>query len=105
LVQEGFAPSHGSLLATKRQQAQLAERRIEDAGGPSVAAQALIYPVADATMDMPSCAEFEDYALFNTDDLRWLIRRCQHDPLRRNPPLAQAGDRLVGYAARHDGAA
>src|SRR5690606_32388493 len=41
----------GNLAAVLAQKAR-------DAGGPSVAAQALIYPVTDVTMNTPSCAEF-----------------------------------------------
>lgn len=58
-------------------------QKVRDAGGPSVSAQALIYPVADITRSTQSCAEFEDYSLFNTDDLRWLTQQYVGD----NPAL------------------
>ncbi|WP_313024425.1 alpha/beta hydrolase [Pseudomonas lopnurensis] len=83
----------GNLAAVLAQKAR-------DAGGPSVAAQALIYPVTDVTMSTPSCAEFEDYPLFNTDDLRWLTRQYVGDDpaLRRDPAVSPLFGRLDGLA-------
>jgi len=81
----------GNLAAVLAQKAR-------DAGGPSVAAQALIYPVTDVTMGTPSCSEFEDYALFNTDDLRWLTRQYVGDDpaLRRDPAVSPLLGQLDG---------
>lgn len=66
-----------------------------DAGGPPIAAQVLVYPVVDATLDQPSVTELaEGYGLTRTT-MRWFVDQYLPQPATRHDPLASplaAGD-------------
>ena len=72
-------------------------QRARDRGGPAIAAQALIYPVTDATMGSPSYAEFAADPVFSSGDVAWLTRQYVADPaLLRHPAVSPAFGRLDG---------
>lgn len=80
----------GNLAAVLAQQAR-------DAGGPALAAQALVYPVTDATMSSASYAEFADDPVFSSADVAWLTRQYVPDlERRRDPAVSPAFGRLDG---------
>lgn len=80
----------GNLAAVLAQKAR-------DAGGPAIAAQALVYPVTDATMSSPSYAEFATDPVFSSDDVAWLTQQYVADPeRRREPDVSPAFGRLEG---------
>lgn len=92
----------GNLAAVLAQKAR-------DAGGPVLAAQALVYPVTDATMSSPSYIEFANDPVFGSADVRWLTQHYVPDPAqRRDPDVSPAFGRLDGLppavvvTARHD---
>ncbi|MES2258387.1 MAG: alpha/beta hydrolase [Pseudomonadota bacterium] len=92
----------GNLAAVLAQKAR-------DAGGPAIAAQALVYPVTDATMSSASYAEFASDPVFSSDDVAWLTRQYVPDlERRRDPEISPAFGRLdnlppaVVLTARHD---
>ena len=62
--------------------------RARDAGGPTLAAQVLIYPVLDSTMSAPSFAMYgADYYL-TTDQMQWYWTCYVPDANRRTEPRA-----------------
>ncbi|HEX8602609.1 MAG TPA: alpha/beta hydrolase [Pseudoduganella sp.] len=80
----------GNLAAALAQKAR-------DAGGPALAAQALVYPVTDATMSSPSYTEFANDPVFGSADVRWLTQHYVPDPAqRRDPGVSPAFGRLEG---------
>ncbi len=70
----------GHLAAVVCQQAR-------DAGGPAIAAQALVYPVTDiASLDRPSMTENGDGYLLTADAMRWFIGHYTPDEAVRTDP-------------------
>lgn len=85
-------------------------RRARDAGGPQLASQVLIYPVADADLDTASYLDPENQLLLTRESMIWFWDHYAPDPADRKHPDAsplQAGD-LTGLApaivltAEHD---
>lgn len=58
------------------------------AGGPAIAAQALVYPAVDALMSSPSIDEFAQGYALDSSTLRWFYDQYLPDPQRRREPLA-----------------
>jgi acetyl esterase len=85
--------------------------RARDAGGPAVAMQLLVYPVADSDLDRKSYHEYDgDEFIVNRGDMVWFWNHYAPDPAVRVNPYAsplRAGD-LTGLppayviTAEHD---
>jgi acetyl esterase len=72
--------SAGATLAT------LAAIHARDNGGPPLALQVLVYPVADHTMDAPSFTEHADAFPLGTADMEWCWERYAPAPVDRDSP-------------------
>jgi len=75
--------------------AAVVARRVRDAGGPPIAMQVLVYPVADADLDTPSYVDPENQLLLNRDAMVWFWDHYVPDVSRRSEPDAsplRAGD-------------
>ena len=70
--------------------------RARDAGGPALAMQLLVYPVADSDLDRRSYHEYDgDEFIVNRGDMVWFWDHYAPDPADRVSPLAaplRAGD-------------
>lgn len=58
------------------------------AGGPVIAAQALVYPVVDALLSSASVDEFMSGYGLDASTMRWFVEQYLPDPGRRREPLA-----------------
>jgi acetyl esterase len=72
--------SAGATLAT------LTAIHARDNGGPPLALQVLVYPVADHTMDAPSFTEHADAFPLGTADMAWCWERYAPPPVDRDSP-------------------
>jgi acetyl esterase len=59
-----------------------------DAGGPSIAAQLLLYPVLDSSMDTASYAEYAEGHALTRAGMAWYWDQYVADPDRRTEPTA-----------------
>jgi len=85
-----------------------------DVGGPPIAAQILIYPVVDATLDQPSVVELAQGYGLTLATMRWFVDQYLPDAATHRDPLASplaAGDLsglppavvvTAGYDLLHD---
>jgi acetyl esterase len=61
--------------------------RARDRGGPALAAQVLIYPVTDCTMDTASYAEQGgDHSFLSRTEMEWFFGHYEPDPAQRRSP-------------------
>jgi acetyl esterase len=72
--------SAGATLAT------LTAIHARDRGGPPIALQVLVYPVADHTMDAPSFTEHADAFPLGTADMEWCWEHYAPPPVDRDSP-------------------
>ena len=68
--------------------AAVAAMRARDRGGPNLALQVLIYPVADADFERPSYLDPENQLLLTRDDMRWYWDHYLPEYSRRAEPDA-----------------
>jgi acetyl esterase len=75
--------------------AAVVARRVRDGGGPAIAMQVLVYPVADADLDTASYVDAENQLLLTRDAMAWFWDHYVPDASRRSEPDAsplRAGD-------------
>lgn len=61
--------------------------RARDSGGPSLAAQLLLYPATDPSMSSPSVRDNADGYFLTAADMRWFYQRYLPDAARRGDPV------------------
>lgn len=63
-------------------------QKARDAGGPSIAAQVLIYPATDADLDDPTYLDPENQLLLTRESMVWFWNHYAPDPASRQKPDA-----------------
>jgi acetyl esterase len=70
--------------------------RARDAGGPAIAAQALVYPATDFSTDRPSMEENGEGYLLTADSVRWFGAQYLGDHDRADPGASPLLNDLAG---------